>query len=312
MPPPPAQTTTEPRSSNQEIGSISMICCGSGEGTTRRQAAPSCRNAQALSLRERLGVRLGVGGADELRRVGERRVVRIDRDHGEDRHDRPVGRQRAPQLLLDEVADHALGSRVQDVQGVRLGAAVGLGLQGQQAHLRSVAVHDDEVVLRGQRCHRLGRGPDVAPLYRRGHRVRTPQQCIPAQCEHDPHSSLQLGERPSSAERRYGRGSAHLAALCSVDRYAEQQRYGGQEERGPVQPEGLAGVARVPDEQDGEHQREDGDGHVPDEATGFHRWRSARHHLSWASAEKPYGMAAVIPVMSTSVVKTSAPPAPGS
>ena len=39
-------------------------------------------------------------------------------------------------------------------------------------------------------------------------------------------------------------------------------------------------------------------------------WRSARHHLSCASAEKPYGMAAVIPDMSTSVVKASAPPAP--
>jgi hypothetical protein len=50
MPPPPAQTTSDPRSSSHEIGSISMICCGSGEGTTRRQAAPSCRNTHALSL----------------------------------------------------------------------------------------------------------------------------------------------------------------------------------------------------------------------------------------------------------------------
>ena len=39
-------------------------------------------------------------------------------------------------------------------------------------------------------------------------------------------------------------------------------------------------------------------------------WRSARHHLSCASAEKAYGMAAVMPVMSTRVVKTSAPLAP--
>ena len=149
--------------------------------------------------------------------------------------------------------------------------SVGLGLQGQQAHLGSVAVHDDEAVLRGQRGDRLRRDPDVAPLYGGGHRVRTPQQCVPAQCDHDPHSSLQasVSDRPQRSGGT-GEGLAHLAALCSVDRYAEQQRYGGQEERGPVQPEGLAGVARVPDEQDGEHQREDGDGHVPDEATGFH------------------------------------------
>ena len=36
------------------------------------------------------------------------------------------------------------------------------------------------------------------------------------------------------------------------------------------------------------------------------RW-SARRHLIWASAEKAYGMAAVMPVISTKVVKTVAP-----
>ena len=46
MPPPPAQMTTAPRSSSQLIGWISTIRRGSGDGTTRRQADPSCRNAQ--------------------------------------------------------------------------------------------------------------------------------------------------------------------------------------------------------------------------------------------------------------------------
>ena len=46
IPPPPAHTTTAPRSSSQLIGWISRICFGSGEGTTRRHAEPSGRNAQ--------------------------------------------------------------------------------------------------------------------------------------------------------------------------------------------------------------------------------------------------------------------------
>ena len=41
-------------------------------------------------LAQRLGVIVGVAGSDEFRRVGERRVVRIDRDHGEQGYDRPV------------------------------------------------------------------------------------------------------------------------------------------------------------------------------------------------------------------------------
>ncbi len=39
-------------------------------------------------------------------------------------------------LLLDEVADHALGAGVQHVQRVRLGGGERLGLQRQQAYLR--------------------------------------------------------------------------------------------------------------------------------------------------------------------------------
>ena len=49
IPPPPAQMTTAPRSSSQLIGAISRMRRGSGEGTTRRHAAPSGRNVQPLS-----------------------------------------------------------------------------------------------------------------------------------------------------------------------------------------------------------------------------------------------------------------------
>src|SRR6478672_11298284 len=72
-----------------------------------------------------------------------------------------------------------------------------------------------------------------------------------------------------SAVGRDGRRLAHVAALSQVDGDAEQQRTGSQEERRPVDPEAVAGVARVPDEQDREDQCQYRDGHVPDEARGL-------------------------------------------
>jgi hypothetical protein len=83
-------------------------------------------------------------------------------------------RQEAPEFLLDEIADHALGTRVQDVQRVRLRPGVRLGLQRQQAHLRAVAVRDHDAVLGDQRRDRLGRDLDVPALHLGGHRVATP------------------------------------------------------------------------------------------------------------------------------------------
>ena len=45
-PPPPAQITVRPVSSNDRISSSSMIAVGSGDATTRRQLVPSSRIAQ--------------------------------------------------------------------------------------------------------------------------------------------------------------------------------------------------------------------------------------------------------------------------
>src|SRR5438874_9364468 len=61
------------------------------------------------------------------------------------------------------------------------------------------------------------------------------------------------GVWPVSPVGRDGRWLAHVAALAQVNRDAQQQRAGRQEERRPVDPEAVAGVARVPDEQDREH-----------------------------------------------------------
>ncbi len=141
----------------------------------------------ALLGRQRIGGVLGVDRADELRGTGERRVIRIDHDHGEQGRHLLLRRQQAPQFLLDQVADHALGASVQDIQRVRLGLPVGVGLQRQQAHLRPVAVHDHDAVPGGQRRDRLRRGLDVPPLDLGGHRLVAPQQRIAAQRDHDPH-----------------------------------------------------------------------------------------------------------------------------
>src|SRR5436190_18466719 len=54
---------------------------------------------------------------------------------------------------------------------------------------------------------------------------------------------------------RYGLRLGHLSPLDEVDGDAEQERDSRQHERGPVLEAAGAGVARVPDEKDREHQR---------------------------------------------------------
>jgi hypothetical protein len=133
-----------------------------------------------------------VDRSDELRRARECRVIRIDDDHGEQGGHLLLRRQNAPQFLLDQVADHALGARVQDVQRVRLGACVRFGLQRQQAHLRAVAMHDHDAVPGGQRRDRFGGDLDVLPLDLSGHGVTASQQRIAAQGDHHPHRPASL------------------------------------------------------------------------------------------------------------------------
>src|SRR5215469_10088594 len=128
-----------------------------------------------------VGGLLVIDRADELGGAGERRVLRVHHDHGQQRRHLVLWRQEASQFLLDQVADHPLGTRVQDIQRVRLGAVVGLGLQRQQANLRAVAVDDHNAVLCGKGRDRLCRYFDVLPLNLGGHRVRAPQQCITPQ-----------------------------------------------------------------------------------------------------------------------------------
>src|SRR5215813_9056578 len=86
------------------------------------------------------------------------------------------------------------------------------------------------------------------------------------------------GDAPERASPvgRHGAGLGHVAPLCPVDGNAEHHRARGQEERCPVHPEAVSGVARVPDEQDREHQRQHGDDHVAGEPRGVLRSEERR------------------------------------
>jgi hypothetical protein len=130
--------------------------------------------------------------------MGERRIAGVHGDHGEHGRHRDLRRQQVPEFLLDQVAEHAPGARVQDVQRIRFGARMRLGWPGQQAGLRAVAVHHHYVVLGGQRGDRLRRAPDVRLLDLSGHRARAPSQRLAAQGDYDPH---ELPPRPVSISR---------------------------------------------------------------------------------------------------------------
>ena len=91
----------------------------------------------------------------------------VDLDHREDRGEGNLRREQVAELLLDEVADHALGLGAQDVERVRVDVLVGRRLEREQADLRAVPVRQDELMLGGEWRERLGRGPDVGPLDRR-------------------------------------------------------------------------------------------------------------------------------------------------
>ena len=64
----------------------------------------------------------------------------IDLDHRQQGRERPLERQEVAELLLDHVADHALGLGAQHVERIGLDLVVSGALQGQQTDLRPVAV----------------------------------------------------------------------------------------------------------------------------------------------------------------------------
>ncbi len=130
------------------------------------------------------GLHFFINRADKLGRVGERRILGVDLHLGQQGGD-VAARHQVLQLLDQHVADHALGLGAQHIQGIGGDLGVSAVLQGQQADLRAVAVHQHHVVILGDTGDGLGGGGDVLALDIRFKRLATTEQGIATQGDDD-------------------------------------------------------------------------------------------------------------------------------
>ena len=126
-----------------------------------------------------------VDGADEFLRVLERHVLRVDLDHRQQGRERCLRRQQIAQLLLDHVADHALGLRTEDVERVGIDLRIRFRLQREQSNLGPIAVRHDDPMLRDYRCDGVRRPLYVSALNIRCHRLVATQQRVAPQRDDD-------------------------------------------------------------------------------------------------------------------------------
>jgi len=89
------------------------------------------RNAPAPLFGQTLCLFVAVDRADRFARRLEGRILRIHFDLGQQGGEGHLEWQHIAQLLLDDVADHALGFGPQDVQRIAGYVLVGGPLQGQ-------------------------------------------------------------------------------------------------------------------------------------------------------------------------------------
>ena len=113
-------------------------------------------------------------------------VVGVDDDLGQQ------GRQAlavevVAELLFEEVADHAFGLRVEDVEGVGGHRLVGGVLQGEEPDLGAVAVGEHDLVVPGYRGNGLSRDLDVGSLYGGVHELTPPEQGVATEGDDDAH-----------------------------------------------------------------------------------------------------------------------------
>src|SRR4029079_19173469 len=83
--------------------------------------------------------------------------------------------------------------------------------EGEEAHLRSVAVGNDELMLAPERRQRLRRDPHVLPHILRGHRLTAAQQGVAAQGYQDSHEGTSCSPHPKAAE--LGKGEVYSRGL---------------------------------------------------------------------------------------------------
>ena len=146
MPPPPAQMISTPCSSSHFRGRSSKMRSGRRRGHHAAPVVAIGLDRPALVGCQGLGGGLVVDRSNELGRVAEGRVVGVHLDHGQDGGQRHLEGQHIAQLLLQQVADHALRLGAQDVQWIGLDVRIGRRLQRQQPDLRAVAVRHDQLM----------------------------------------------------------------------------------------------------------------------------------------------------------------------
>jgi hypothetical protein len=179
------------------MGRSSKMRFGSGDGTTRRRCSPSLEGPSLVGgQRRRLLV--GVDRADELGRIAEGGVVRVDLDHREEGGEGNLRREQVAELLLDQVADHPLGLRAEHIQRVGLHLLVRGRLQREEADLRAVAVGEHELVAFRHRRQRLRRSPHVGSLHLGGHGLAALEQRVATERHDDAHGP----QLPRVATRR--------------------------------------------------------------------------------------------------------------
>ena len=132
--------------------------------------------------------------------------------HRQDRRERRVRRHHVAELLLEDVADHALGLRAEDVERVRLDLRVRRRLQRQQADLRAVAVGEHQLVLLRDGGQRRRGGADVDALVLGGHRLAALEQRVAAQRHHHAHRCPRPGRQSPSV--------ATMTALIVCSRFS--------------------------------------------------------------------------------------------
>ena len=138
---------------------------------------------------------------DELGRMRERRVVGVHDHLREERRDRATAED-VDELLLEQIADHALALGAEHVERVRRDLRICLALECEQPDLRPVAVRDDDLVLGRELGERLDGGRYVVALHRSVGRLTALEQCVPSESNHDPHGSHLPVAADKGIERR--------------------------------------------------------------------------------------------------------------
>ena len=156
---------------------------GGRDDSTPSPCVP-CHGEAALVAKPK-GGGLVIHRANRLGRHAERRVIAA--------HDglRQEGRHRAagclaPQLLLEQVADHALTLGAEHVERVRPRRLVSFGLEQQHPYLRAVPVgQNNRMSVVEQRCQRSHRALDVPALNLSRDRLASPSECVASQSDND-------------------------------------------------------------------------------------------------------------------------------